>query len=96
MEDFFDLELRGLVSKVISELQNHLGVADKNLAEFIIAQHVGAETFETFAEKMAKIGGGSLLHSLLKSIDRLVRMSHSSMKAKTAAAYYEPDKQPLF
>ncbi|KXX75249.1 Pre-mRNA-splicing factor ATP-dependent RNA helicase prp22 [Madurella mycetomatis] len=93
MEDLLHLELVGLVSKVVSELQNHLGVVDKNLAEFTIAQRLGSDTFETFKQKMSGIGGDSLPQSLLESIDRLVRMMHPSMKAKTATATDEPDKR---
>ena len=39
MDDFTSLELLSLVSKVTSELQNHLGISDKTLAEFVIDQH---------------------------------------------------------
>ena len=37
MDDLESLELLSLVSKVTWELQNHLGVSDKTLAEFVIA-----------------------------------------------------------
>ncbi|GAB1316923.1 DEAH-box ATP-dependent RNA helicase prp22 [Madurella fahalii] len=84
MDHLFDLELVGLVRKVVSELQNHLGVVDKNLAEFIIAQRLDSDTFEMFERNMTRAGGDSLPPSLLESIDRLVRMMHPSMKAKTA------------
>jgi ATP-dependent RNA helicase DHX8/PRP22 len=94
MADLLDLELVGLVSKVVSELQNHLGVVDKNLAEFIIAQRLDSDTFETFECNMTRMGGESLPPSLLHSIDRLIRMMHPSMKAKTAATYDEPLAAP--
>ncbi len=68
MEDIFDLELVALVSKVVSELQNHLGIADKNLAEFIIAQRLDADTLEMFKRKMTGIGGDSFPLSFLESI----------------------------
>lgn len=95
MEALSDLELVGLVSKVISELQNHLGVVDKNLAEFIIAQRVESDTFDVFAQKMTKIGGDSIPLSLLESIDRLARMAHPSMKVKSAGTGGQPDKQRI-
>lgn len=47
------------MSKAVSELQNHLGVVDKNLAEFTIAQRLGSDTFETF-KKMSRISGDFL------------------------------------
>ena len=98
MEDLFDLELVGLVSKVVSELQNHIGVVDKNLAGFIIAQRLDSDDFESFKRKMTVMGGASLSHSLLQSIDRLIRLTHPSMKANTAATHdqpVQPDKQPV-
>ena len=93
MDDLSDLELVGLVSKVVSEVQNHLGVVDRNLADFIIAQRVASDTFETFQQKMGGIGGDSLSTSFLESIDRLVRMMHPSMKPKNTDARHAPDKQ---
>ena len=95
MEDIFDLELVALVSKIVSELQNHLGIADKNLAEFIIAQRLDADTLEMFKRKMTGIGGDSFPLSFLESIDRLVQMMHPSMKARVSAAQVEADKQPV-
>ena len=35
MDDLENLEFLSLVSKVTSEIQNHLGVSDKTLAEFV-------------------------------------------------------------
>lgn len=93
MDDLSDLELVGLVSKVVSEVQNHLGVVDRNLADFIIAQRVASDAFETFQQKMGGIGGDSLSTSFLESIDRLVRMMHPSMKPKNTDARHAPDKQ---
>ncbi|TRX97603.1 hypothetical protein FHL15_001358 [Xylaria flabelliformis] len=90
MDDLFELELIGLVSKVASELQNHLGVNDKTLAEFIIAQRLEHVTFASFEQKMANIGGESLSRSVLQSIDNLVRLMHPAMKAK-ATTHYKPN-----
>ena len=95
MEDLFDLELVALVSKVVSELQNHLGVADKNLAEFIIAQRLDSDTLDMFKRKMAGIGGDSFPPSFLESIDRLVQIMHPSLKVRMSAAQVEADKQPV-
>ncbi|KAK4098539.1 P-loop containing nucleoside triphosphate hydrolase protein [Parathielavia hyrcaniae] len=95
MEDLLDLELVGLVAKVTSELQNHLGIVDKNLAEFLIAQRLDSPDFETFEREMARTGGASLPPSLLQSIDRLLRLMHPSIKAKTTTTHDEPGKQPI-
>lgn len=82
MDDLANFEIVGLVSKVLSEAQNHLGVADKNLAEFLIAQRLSSDTFDAFEQKMTGMGGDSLPGSFLQSIDRLICLMHPAMKSK--------------
>ncbi len=93
MDDFFELELIELVNKVSSELHNHLGVSDKALAEFLIAQRLESDAFHTFKEKMDSIGGDSFPPSLIESIDRLVRMMHPRMKGRPITEHHERYKQ---
>ncbi|KAJ3537360.1 hypothetical protein NM208_g6345 [Fusarium decemcellulare] len=93
MDSLFELEVIGLVNKVASELQNHLGVNDKTLAEFIIAQRLKADTFDSFKMKLTEIGGGTFPLSLIQSIDRLVRMIHPSMKARATDESDQPPNQ---
>ncbi|EQB46008.1 helicase associated domain-containing protein [Colletotrichum gloeosporioides Cg-14] len=81
MDDLLNLELLSLVSKVTSELQNHLGVSDKTLAEFIIAQRVDAEDYDAFKKKLAAIGA-EFPPSLVDSVDRLVLTMHPKLKGK--------------
>ncbi|KAI1083404.1 P-loop containing nucleoside triphosphate hydrolase protein [Whalleya microplaca] len=92
-DDFAELELLSLVSKVTSELQNHLNLSDKTLAEFIIAQRLGC-TFNEFKEKLAAMGGASWPESLFESIDRLVRTIHPQFKAQNGTTVKEDD-QPV-
>ncbi|KAK4158589.1 hypothetical protein C8A00DRAFT_10780 [Chaetomidium leptoderma] len=82
MDDLESLELLSLVSKVTSELQNHLGVSEKTLAEFIIAQRIECASFGEFKAKLAAIGAEFLPPSLVESIDRLVRTMHPKFKGK--------------
>ncbi|KAK1981689.1 LOW QUALITY PROTEIN: helicase associated domain-containing protein [Colletotrichum cereale] len=81
MDDLLNLELLSLVSKVTSELQNHLGVSDKTLAEFIIAQRVDADDYDGFKKKLAAMGA-DFPPSLVESVNRLVLTMHPKMKAK--------------
>lgn len=81
MGDLFEFELVGLVNKVVSELHNHLNVKDKALAEFIIAQRLECDTFESFKQRIAEIGGDAFSPSLIESIDRFVQTLHPAMKA---------------
>lgn len=95
MDDFEELELLSLVSKVTSELQNHLGISEKTLAEFIIAQRLQCTKLPEFKEKLAGMGGASWPDSLFDSIDRLVLTLHpkfKSMNGKTITQ--EDDEKP--
>ena len=79
MDDLESLELLSLVSKVASELQNHLGISDKTLAEFVIAQHAECKSLDQFQKKLEAIGA-EFPQSLIESIDRLVKTMHPKYK----------------
>ncbi|KAJ9151053.1 Helicase associated domain-containing protein [Coniochaeta hoffmannii] len=81
MDDLESLELLSLVSKVTSELQNHLGISEKTLAEFVIAQRLECASFDDFKNKLASVGA-DFPPSLVESIDRLVRTMHPKMKSQ--------------
>lgn len=85
MDDLANLEFLSLVSKVTSEIQNHVGVSDKTLAEFVIDQHAdckGVADFKTQLEAM----GAEFPQSLVESIDRLVLTLHPKYKNKNKGA----------
>ncbi|KAK1821712.1 DEAH-box ATP-dependent RNA helicase prp22 [Friedmanniomyces endolithicus] len=73
MDDFAQLELLSLVSKVTSEINNYMGVADKTIAEFVIAEHAKATDLAPFHAALTEY---DFPHSLIDSIDRLVRTLH--------------------
>ena len=79
MDDLESLELLSLVSKVTSELQNHLGISDKTLAEFIIAQHSQCGSLEEFQQKLDAMGA-DFPKSLVESVDHLVLTMHPKFK----------------
>jgi len=81
MDDLASLELLSLVSKITSELQNHLGISDKTLAEFVIAQHSECPSLEDFKSQMAAMGA-EFPQSLVESIDRLILTMHPQHKGK--------------
>ncbi|KAL7922346.1 P-loop containing nucleoside triphosphate hydrolase protein [Trichoderma austrokoningii] len=93
MDDLSQLELIGLTNKVASELQNHLGVGDKTLVEFIIAQRVDSDSSESFQQKISEMAGDSLPPSLIKSVDRLVCLLHPAMRTDKANRQDTPDEQ---
>ncbi|EEH22573.1 hypothetical protein PABG_04784 [Paracoccidioides brasiliensis Pb03] len=81
MDDLESLELFSLISKVTTELQNHLGVNDKTLAEFVIDQHLKCNSFAKFKSALDDIGA-EFPQSLIESIDRLVLTLHPKFKDK--------------
>lgn len=62
-----------------SELQNHLGISDKTLAEFIIAQHSECKNLDEFQQKLEAMGA-DFPQSLIESVDRLVLTMHPKFK----------------
>lgn len=81
MDDLESLEFLSLVSKVTSELQNHLGINDKTLAEFVIAQHSKCPSVAKFKSQMEAMGA-EFPESLVDSIDRLILTMHPRHKNK--------------
>ncbi|MCJ1277596.1 DEAH-box ATP-dependent RNA helicase prp22 [Puttea exsequens] len=81
MDDLATLELLSLVSKVTSELQNHLGISDKTLAEFVIAQHSRCQSLGEFKLQMESMGA-EFPNSLVESLDRLILTMHPKHKGK--------------
>ncbi|KAK1752262.1 ATP-dependent RNA helicase [Echria macrotheca] len=85
MDDLESLDLLSLVSKVTSELQNHLGINEKTLAEFVIAQRLECADFDQFKAKLDAVGAG-FPQSLVESIDRLVLAMHPKFKGQRKGA----------
>ncbi|KAK7010900.1 ATP-dependent RNA helicase DHX8 [Biomphalaria glabrata] len=74
MDELQKLEYLSLVSKVCTELENHLGISDKDLAEFIIDLADKNNTFVSFKkaleEKEAQFSD-SLIANLLRLIQKM-------------------------
>ncbi|KAI9683551.1 MAG: DEAH-box ATP-dependent RNA helicase prp22 [Trizodia sp. TS-e1964] len=85
MDDLASLEFLSLVSKVTSELQNHLGINDKTVAEFVIDQHSKCASFSEFKQKLDTMGVEFPL-SFIESVDRLVLTLHPKYKGKNGEA----------
>ena len=79
MDDLQSLELLSLVAKVTSELQNHLGISDKTLAEFVIDQHGRSGSVPDFKKSLEAMGA-EFPNSLVESIDRLILTMHPKHK----------------
>ena len=84
MDDLLNLEVLSLVSKVTSELHNHIGTSDRTLAEFLIAQRVESKSIAEFRKKLDGIGA-DFPPSLVDSLDRLVLAMHPHFKGKAGS-----------
>jgi ATP-dependent RNA helicase DHX8/PRP22 len=82
MDELEQLEVLGLVSKISSEINNHMGVSDPTIAEFIIAQHSKTTSPSEFVQKAAH--DFDFPKTLAESIDRLIRTLHPKYKSKKA------------
>ncbi|XP_034563460.1 ATP-dependent RNA helicase DHX8-like [Notolabrus celidotus] len=85
------LEYLSLVSKVCTELENHLGISEKDLAEFIISL---AETHPTFEEFKAVLcqNGADFTDTLTGNLLRLIHTMRPT--ASTSKAHQTETKPP--
>ncbi|CAJ2513674.1 Uu.00g017930.m01.CDS01 [Anthostomella pinea] len=93
LEGLEDLEFLSLVSKVVSELQNHLDVENKDLAEFLIAKRTECPNLAEFKATMTGMSAALWPDSLLESVDRLVQTMHPKFKGATKEDHTH-DAQP--
>jgi ATP-dependent RNA helicase DHX8/PRP22 len=94
MEDLESLELLSLVSKITSELENHLGISDKTLAEFVLDQHTKCSSLEEFKTTLSEMGA-EFPQTLIESIDRLVLTMHPKYKKKAAKEEDDSDHETV-
>ncbi|KRZ74103.1 ATP-dependent RNA helicase DHX8 [Trichinella papuae] len=90
MEEMERLQYISLVSKICTELENHLGLSDKDLAEFII--HLGQKnpTFESFKSALESNGAefdNSLISNLLRRIQLMSKPAGKSENADENASH---------
>lgn len=84
LSDLRNLELLSLVSKITTEVSNHLGINDKTLAEFILHIHdttLSSSDPNAFQKKLAE-AGFEFPATLAQSIERLILTMHPKHKGK--------------
>eukprot|EP01137_Pigoraptor_chileana_P029514 Opistho-2@14842 len=89
MDELQKLERLSLVAKVCTELENHLGMNDKVLAEFIISLAAKNDTPEKFKKALMQNGAElpeSFIGNLLKLIQRMQPSKSKGKKPASAAA----------
>jgi ATP-dependent RNA helicase DHX8/PRP22 len=77
--DLYQLEFLSLVAKIARKLENHVGISDKTIAEFIDL-HNKSTTPADFMGRLKAVGA-NLPESFVPNLDRLIlRMHHASVQ----------------
>ncbi|KAF9015716.1 P-loop containing nucleoside triphosphate hydrolase protein [Cyathus striatus] len=85
--DLYNLEFLSLVAKITQEIDNHTGINDKTLAEFVINIHDQANhSLPAFKAKLKEVGA-EFPDSFIENVDRLVLSLHPKHKKKSAKAH---------
>ncbi|XP_054609513.1 ATP-dependent RNA helicase DHX8 [Dunckerocampus dactyliophorus] len=85
VDELSQLEFLSLVSKVCTELDNHLGISDKDLAEFVISLAEKQPTFDGFKALLLE-NGAEFTDSLISNLLRLIQTMRPPSKASSSKA----------
>ncbi|XP_034652656.1 ATP-dependent RNA helicase DHX8 [Drosophila subobscura] len=77
MEELQQLEYLSLVSKICTELDNHLGINDKDLAEFIIDLENKHRSYDAFRKALLE-NGAEFPDSLVQNLQRIINLMRPS------------------
>jgi ATP-dependent RNA helicase DHX8/PRP22 len=84
MDDLYNLEFLSLVAKITQEVENHTGMNDKTLAEFVIDLHEQSKSnLSVFKTKLKEVGA-EFPDSFVENVDRLILSMHPKHKKKNA------------
>lgn len=72
MDELEKLQYLSLVSKICTEMENHFGLNDKDMAEFIIALADENPSYEPFKKKVEEFGG-EFTESFIANIFRIIQ-----------------------
>lgn len=80
-DDLYKLDLLSLVNKLTQEINNHTGMNDTALAEFVISLHEKSKSKDKFVKKL-KQNGAEFPPTLVDNLDRLILQLHPKYKKK--------------
>ncbi|KAI0756399.1 P-loop containing nucleoside triphosphate hydrolase protein [Daedaleopsis nitida] len=81
-DDLYNLEFLSLVAKITQEIDNHTGLSDKTLAEFVISLHDQSKTLPEFKAKLQEVGA-NFPESFIENVDRLILALHPKHKKRS-------------
>ncbi|KAI3364932.1 hypothetical protein L3Q82_001112 [Scortum barcoo] len=90
LDEIKRLEYLSLVSKVCTELENHLGISEKDLAEFIISLAEKHPTFEAFKAVLCE-NGADFTDTL---VGNLLRLIHTMRPLPSTSKAQQPEVKP--
>ncbi|XP_064536192.1 ATP-dependent RNA helicase DHX8 [Drosophila montana] len=85
MDELQQLEYLSLVSKICTELDNHLGINDKDLAEFIIDLEHKHRSYDAFRKALLE-NGAEFPDSLVQNLQRIINLMRPSRAGGDAKA----------
>ncbi|KAH6940076.1 hypothetical protein HPB50_024641 [Hyalomma asiaticum] len=88
MNEIAKLEYLSLVSKICTELDNHLGINDKDMAEFIIDLADKNNTFESF-KKALQENEAEFSDSFIANLLRIIQHMRPKKAATTSKEGFE-------
>ncbi|XP_028424334.1 ATP-dependent RNA helicase DHX8-like [Perca flavescens] len=91
LDEIKRLEYLSLVSKVCTELENHLGISEKDLAEFIISLAEKHPTFEDFKAALLK-NGADFTDTFVGNLHRLIQTMRAPPSTSKAHQPTREDK----
>jgi len=94
MDALADLELLSLVSKITTELSNHLGINEKTISEYVISLHGESASLGEFKSKLAD-AGVEFPNSLAETIDRLILTMHPKHRNKKPKGSGDTEEFPV-
>ncbi|KIY73554.1 P-loop containing nucleoside triphosphate hydrolase protein [Cylindrobasidium torrendii FP15055 ss-10] len=86
MDDLYNFEVLSLVNKITQEVNNHLGIENKEIAEFIIDLHDQANAKLPDFKAKLKANGAEFPDSFVDNVDRLILTMHPKHKKKAQPA----------
>ncbi|KAH8299864.1 hypothetical protein KR044_007108 [Drosophila immigrans] len=90
MEELQQLEYLSLVSKICTELDNHLGINDKDLAEFIIDLEEKHRSYESFRQALLE-NGAEFPDSLVQNLQRIINLMRPTRAGGDAKSAHSED-----
>jgi hypothetical protein len=82
MDDLQNHEYLSLVSRICTEFDNHLGIKDKDLAEFIIHMAQSSDSYDLFRRKLEE-NDAEISESFSKNLYRIIQTMSSTQTGKS-------------